>query len=115
MTPYGQIAVAFASALAQGDFERAHALLSPELRTRLSPAILSEELHAMYRGYADGEPTGIHYDEQFFMTEWPYKEPRDVGWAYVSIVGEGFVEAVTVIVTEVDGTLLIRTVEWGRP
>jgi hypothetical protein len=117
MTPYGEIAVAFASALAEGDFARAQGLLAPELRTQLSPAVLSEELHAMYDGYAGGEPTGIHYDEQFFMSDWPAKEPHDVGWTYVSIVGEAFVGAVTVIVAEVNDTLLtlIRAVEWGRP
>jgi hypothetical protein len=115
MAPYGEVAIAFASALADGEFARAQGLLAPELRTRLTPAVLSEELHAMYSGYADGEPTGIHYDEQFFMTEWPAKEPLDVGWAYVSITGEAIVEAVTVIVAEIDGALLIRAVEWGRP
>src|SRR5215831_5596720 len=115
MTPYGEIAVAFASALAKGDFAVAHELLAPEFRTRLTPAVLSEELHAMFQSYADGEPTGIHYDEQFFMTDWPAKEAHDVGWAYVSIVGDSFVEAVTVIIADFDGTLLIREIEWGRP
>ncbi len=115
MTPHGEIAVAFASALVEGDFERAHGLLTPELQGRLPPPTLREELYAMFRGYADGEPTNIHYDEQFSMTEWPAKQPRDIGWAYVSITGEDFVEAVTVVVAEVNGKLLVREVEWGRP
>jgi hypothetical protein len=115
MTPFGEIAIAFASALAQRDFARAHKLLAPELRASLTPTSLHDELYGMFRGYAEGEPTGIHCDEQFFMTEWPGKEPHDVGWAYVSIIGAAFVEAVTVIVADVDGTLLVRAIEWGRP
>ena len=49
------------------------------------------------------------------MTNWPDKRPGDVGWAYVSIVGDDFVEAVAVIIVEVGGELLIREIEWGRP
>jgi hypothetical protein len=115
MTPHGEIAVAFASALAEGDFARANALLAPKLRDRLQPSTLREHLYAMFRPYADGEPTGIHYDEEFFMTEWPSKERNDVGCAYVSICGDDFVEAVAVVVADIDGSLLIREIEWGRP
>ena|SRR5215475_5372723 len=115
MTPFAEIAVAFASALVEGDFARANGLLAPQLRDQLSEATLREELYGMFRSYADGEPRSIHYDERFSMAEWPAKESHDVGWAYVSILGEDFVEAVAVIVAEVDGTLLIRAVEWGRP
>ena len=115
MTPHSEVAVAFASALVEGDFARAHGLLAPALRERLTPGALREELHAMFEGYADGKPTGIEYDEEFSMTEWPDKQPLDIGWAYVSIMGEDFVEAVTVVVAEIDGVLLIRDVEWGRP
>jgi hypothetical protein len=115
MTPHGEIAVAFASALVEGDFARAHGLLAPALRDRLSPSALRAEFYAMFRGYTDGEPMSIDYDEQFSMTEWPDKEPHDVGSAYVGIIGEGFVEAADVTVAEVDGRLLVRLIEWGRP
>ena len=30
-------------------------------------------------------------------------------------MGEDFVEAVAVVVAEIDGVLLVREVEWGRP
>lgn len=49
------------------------------------------------------------------MDNWPAKQPGDVGWAYVSIFGENFVEAVAVTVAKYEGSLLIREVEWGRP
>jgi hypothetical protein len=39
----------------------------------------------------------------------------DIGWAYVSIEGDDFVEAVRVVVSALGGKPLIREVEWGRP
>ena len=46
------------------------------------------------------------------LEDWAMKEPDDVGWAYVSIAGDGYGEAVTVVV---DRHLQIRELEWGRP
>jgi hypothetical protein len=65
---------------------------------------------------AEGEPHTVHFDPQFAQTEsWPAKLPGDLGRVYVGIEGDDFVEAVTVIVAEVNGKLLIRDIEWGRP
>jgi hypothetical protein len=115
MTPYAEVAVAFASALVDGDFVRAHQLLTPEVQRELTQEALRENLYAMFRGYSESEPTTIHFDENFQMENWPDKRPGDVGWAYVGILGDDFVEAVTVIVADVEGKLLIRDIEWGRP
>ena len=115
MASHDKIAVEFASALVDGDYDRAHALLAPELRAQLTPAVLQENLYAMFREYSDSEPTEVFFDEQFSMTDWPAKEPKDVGWTYVSISGDDFSEAVTVVVADLNGELLIRSVEWGRP
>lgn len=115
MKPYAEIAVAFASALVNGEWVAAHALLASNLRWDLSPSMLGELYFGMFRGYTDGVPTSIHFDEQFTMEDWPGKQAGDAGWAYVSICGKNFVEAVAVIVTNRDGPLLIRSVEWGRP
>jgi hypothetical protein len=41
--------------------------------------------------------------------------PRSNRRAYVSIIGDDFVEAVAVVVSDVEGELLIRRIEWGRP
>jgi putative lipase involved disintegration of autophagic bodies len=49
------------------------------------------------------------------METWPDKQPSDVGWAYVSIGGEVYSEAVIVVVALESDTLRIRTVEVGRP
>jgi len=115
MTPYAEVAVAFASALVDGDFARAESLLAPVLRRQLTQESLRENLYAMFRGYAEGEPREVHFDDEFQMQEWPDKLPGDVGWAYVGIEGDDFVEAVSVVVADVGGKLLIREVDWGRP
>jgi hypothetical protein len=115
MAPYAEVAVAFASALVEGDFARAESMLAPILRRQLTAEALRENLYAMFRGYSDSDPTSVDFNEEFQMENWPSKLPGDIGWAYVGICGADFVEAVTVIVADVEGTPLIRKIEWGRP
>lgn len=44
------------------------------------------------------------------------KKPNDIGWAYCSISGDSYSEAVSVVVERDDyGHLVIGEVEWGRP
>jgi hypothetical protein len=110
-----EVALDFARALVDGDFELAHNFLVPEIR----PIMTAEQLRLDYEGmisfYSNPGSARVVFDPQFTMTSWPGKRPGDVGWAYVSIVGDSFVEAVAVIIAEVDGELLIREIEWGRP
>ncbi|AGF53519.1 ssr5092 (plasmid) [Synechocystis sp. PCC 6803] len=47
--------------------------------------------------------------------QYPPMEPNDVVWLYVSLEGEDFVEAVSVIIEDREGKLAIRWLEWGRP
>ncbi len=115
MTRFGEVALAFASALVNGDFTRAHSFLAPRLREQLPPNILRDEFYGMFRPYAAGEPKRLHYDEEFSMDDWPAKQPGDVGCAYVGIEGDDFVEAVSVTVSDIGGALVIRKVDWGRP
>ena len=115
MRSFEEVAVGFVSALVTGDFERAWNFLAPTLQTSYSPVQLRERLFEMFSGYADGPPTGIQFDDEFSLVEWPSKQVGDIGWAYVGIIGEDFVEAVSVTVSDVDGAHLIRQVEWGRP
>lgn len=49
------------------------------------------------------------------MTDWPDKRESDIGWTYVSIGGDVYSEAVTVVVAIEDGAARIRVVELGRP
>jgi hypothetical protein len=115
MKPHATVAVAFASALVDGDFHRAQALLAPALRQQLPPDTLRENLEATFRRYADGAPKRIRFDEEWAHEDWPAKLPGDIGWAYVGIEGDDFVEGITVTVADVEGDYLIREIEWGRP
>jgi hypothetical protein len=110
-----QVAVDFAQALVDGDFELANSLLAPETRSIMTPEQLRLDYEGMISFYANPGSARVVFDPQFTMTSWPDKRPDDVGWVYVSIAGDGFVEAVTVIIADYDGELLIREIEWGRP
>lgn len=110
-----QVALDFTQALVDGNFERANSLLAPDIRGIMTPEQLQLDYEGMIDFYARPQSAHVVFDPQFTMTSWPDKRPGDVGWAYVSIVGDDFVEAVSVVIAEVQGELLIREIEWGRP
>lgn len=111
---YAQLAVRFAKALASGDFQQAYMLLSPELRVALRPDRLRETYEAMIE-YGDGPPTDVELIVTMEQWKLPEQRPTDLGWAYVAIAGDGYSEAVTVIVEDAGGGPAIRQLEWGRP
>jgi hypothetical protein len=109
------IALAFAQALVDGDFARAHAMLATALHETLSADSLREHLVQML-AYTGQSAEGAAARVESEMDDWPDKQPGDAGWAYVSISKDGpeasYAEAVIVVVTD-EG--LIRDVAWGRP
>lgn len=115
MKPYEATAVNFAQALADARWEDARSMLDAELQNDFPVQKLASTFEAMYRGYAEGPVTSVHFDPEFSMENWPAKQSGDVGWVYVSVLGNGFVEAVTVVVANSSGRLAIREIEWGRP
>lgn len=102
----------FARALVSSDFTEAHALLSTQAQQRYSAAQL-QQAYADMTSYGDGPGAVDGHVE--FMDDWPARQSQDIGWAYVSITGAGFIEAVTVVVVDERGAAKIREVEWGRP
>lgn len=118
LPPFTRVALDFAQALVDADYDHAFSLLTPELQQRLTPAGLREQLYAMFIEYEpEDQPREIHVDEEqpALLTQWPAKQPDDLGWLYVGITGENFVEGIAVTVTMRDGRELIRAIEWGRP
>lgn len=107
-----ETATEFAKCLTSGRFANAQEFLSKDVKGIYTPEALSSVYTDMI-SYGDGpaEVNG-HFE---FMSDWPARQPSDIGWAYISIVGDGFVEAVTVVVTEENGIPKIREIEWGRP
>jgi hypothetical protein len=107
----GAVAYQFAHALMTGAYQDAHALLSPACREMYSIEDLRESFETL--DYASRSVTGIELMET--LDEWPGKGPADIGWAYVSMYGDGFVEGIAVIVQLLDAKPRIRSIEWGRP
>ncbi|GAA5520639.1 hypothetical protein LQ318_02810 [Aliifodinibius salicampi] len=109
---HGKLAFQFASAITNGNFSEAYRLLSEEQQNELNPERLEKAFEKMIE-YGKGPVHHIELMKE--MTEWPSKEAKDVGWAYVAMVGDGFSEAVSVVVSEENKKYKIREIEWGRP
>ena len=85
---------------------------SASCRTAVGPERIRDNYVEMVE-YGDGPPTSVQLIST--MEQWPDKQPNDLGWAYVAIGGDGFSEAVTLILQQEGETPVIRHLEWGRP
>ena len=111
-SPRGTAALAFAHALTDGDFAAAHNQLSASLKSSLSAEKLEKNYEEMI-GVYDSPPSLV--DLTTTMDVWPGKQENDIGWAYVTIAGKDWAEAVTVVIASENGSLVVRSLEWGRP
>lgn len=112
MRDYPSVGLHFATALARRDYTTAYAMTSSEYQRNTTVA----EMRAAFEAIVPtGWPTVGPVEVGVTMDTWPDKRPSDVGWAYVSIGGEVYSEAVIVVVGLESDTLRIRTVEFGRP
>ena len=103
---------AFAAALAARDYAGAYAMTAREYQGTSS----LEELRAAFEAIVPPDwGTVGPVDVVHTMDDWPDKQPLDVRWVYVSIGGDVYSEAVTVVVTLEDGSPKVRHVEFGRP
>jgi hypothetical protein len=109
-----EVAEEFGKLIAEEDCVAAHRLLTRGAQKVHSPAKLKKAVKTM-TAYDPGPIREIEVMTDMILYDWPDKEPGDLAWVYVSLVGDSFVEAVSlVIVEEADGTR-IRQLEWGRP
>ena len=109
---YRRVALQFTQSLAARDYPQAYAMTAQEYRRRNTVDQLRTAFEAIVP--TDWGAIGPIEVGQT-MTSWPRKQPSDVGWAYVSIGGNVYSEAVTVVVTSENGEQKIREVEFGRP
>jgi hypothetical protein len=109
-TPQGKVALQFAQNLVARNFAEAQAILTPELRSLHSAEALQKQFEGMISNWQGMPVTAVETIE--VLNEWPDRQADDMGWAYVSIGGDRFNEAVAVVVTDAG---LIRSIEWGRP
>jgi hypothetical protein len=111
-TDFRKVALEFAQSLAARDYGKAHAMTTGAYRKRVNV----DQLRAAFEAIVplDRDPVGpVAIGET--MTAWPDKQPGDLSWAYVSIGGDVYSEAVTVVVASESGAARIREVEFGRP
>lgn len=107
-----KFAESFADAVTQGRYGDARGMLAGELKKKWSEKRLKSTFLRMI-GDTEGAVQSIDMVET--LEEWPGKRTGDVGWLYVSLTGEDFSEAITVVVARDAGVLQIRELEWGRP
>ena len=116
IAPAIAIAQHFGDCLTQADYETAYSLLSPELQLHSSPHTLQHTVETMI-AYGSGPILQAIAMTDCLLTEWQYppREPQDVLWIYISLEGQDFMEAVSVIVRQQGEKFTIRWLEWGRP
>ncbi|HEX5138647.1 MAG TPA: hypothetical protein VFY93_16870 [Planctomycetota bacterium] len=109
---YRRVALEFAQALAARDYAKAHGKTSEAFRRRMTV----DQMRAAFEATVpeDFGPIGPVEVGQT-LEDWPGKQPGDLGRAYVSIGGETYSEAVTVVVAMEGGEARIRDAEFGRP
>jgi hypothetical protein len=109
---YKKVALGFTNALATRNYAAAYALTSNEYRDSTSVEAMQAAFEAIVP--TDWKTIGpVEVGET--MEDWPGRKPSDVGRAYVSVGGDAYSEAVTVVVTLEAEALKVRTVEFGRP
>jgi hypothetical protein len=111
-TDFRQVALLFAKALSAREYPIAYAMTSEQFRRNHT----AEDLKAQFEAIVPPDWGAIGPIEVGqTMTHWPTKQQSDLGWAYVSIGGNVYSEAVIVVVTSTNGNPQIREVEFGRP
>ena len=111
-TPSTKLALEFARSLGSGDMARAHGLLSSTLQDEMTSEKLGTQYGEMV-AYGSGAPTII--EVMTTMDAWPDKGPGDTEWVYVALANNTYSEAVTVVITQEQARLAVRSIEWGRP
>lgn len=109
---YSSVGLEFASALASRDYPTAYAMTSSEYQRSTTLDGMRGAFEAIVP--PDWRTVGP-LQVVNTMETWPAKQPSDVGWVYVSIVGDVYSEGLTAVVMVEADTLKVRTVEFGRP
>jgi hypothetical protein len=109
---FRQLALDFTKTLAEREYAKAYAMTSQQYRKQNTVERLRTDFESIVP--ADWGTMGP-IEVAHTMTSWPEQQPSDLGWAYISIGGDVYSEAVTVVVTSEDGEAKVRMVEFGRP
>ena len=106
------VATAFVTALGARDYAAAYALTSETYRNENSLGAMRDAFELVVP--PDWGPVGpIMVAET--LADWPGKQEGDVAWVFVSVGGDMYSEAVTVVITREGSGLKVRSAEFGRP
>jgi hypothetical protein len=114
MSPHVQLAHKLGDLIAKEDYAAAHRMLTRQAQIAWPVQEMKRRSDSM-RSYSPGPFTDMQVMEEFMLEDWPAMQDGDVASIYISLSGDNFCEAVSVIVTQEDGDLRIRDLEWGRP
>ena len=109
-----RISEQFGHYIAAADYAAAHALLTNNAQDKYTPEGFRRSFEKM-TAYERGPIKTVLVDPEFALEDWPAKQPEDVASVYVGLLGEEYVEAVSLILAREDGDIRIREIEWGRP
>ncbi len=109
---YRQTALEFARSLAARDYPKAYSMTAQAYRKRTTASQLQTAFESIVP--TDWDPVGP-VEVGHTLEEWPGKQPADIGWVYLSIDGDVYSEAITVVVALENRDAKIREVEFGRP
>jgi hypothetical protein len=107
-----KVADQFGKWIAKADYQAAHLLLTKEAQQVYSPEDFKKSVEQM-TDYWSGSIEEVISD--LILEDWPAKQDKDTGIVYISLIGQGVCEAVTVTLAEENGDIRIRYLEWGRP
>lgn len=107
-----ETALNFSNVIASRNYSDAYEMTSTSFKEHFSKLKMQEAFEDMVpMDWGDINPIEIGET----MTEWPTKESTDIAWVYVILGGDVYSEALTLIVTNENGILKIRDIEFGRP
>jgi hypothetical protein len=96
------VAEHFGNLIAKSDYTAAHALLTKEAQKIHSPDDFKQTFEQM-TAYAPGPVRQVDVMEDFVLYDWPDKQDGDISLVYVSLLGDSYAEAVSVILAEEAG------------
>lgn len=105
-------AVAFGSALIEGQFLEAHEMLSAEGKSVWSEARLREAFSQLTSYFVSKPDRSLLAAS---LIDWPNRKSGDLGFAHVAIIGDGEVEGISIVICGDRDTCFVRSIEWGRP
>jgi len=108
------VALRFANLIAAEDYKAASLLLTADCRRANPPERLKQAIVQITR-YRPGPIVNVELVKEGTSLDWPDKQPGDLVSYYIALDGEGFTEAVSVVLTQAGDQILIRALEWGRP